>query len=740
MMMNVLAISLINPWLAVAGAGLMALPVVIHWFNRRRFTVMPWAAMDYLLAAMHQNRRRLKFEQWLLLIVRCCVLGLLGLALARPLGCGGGVAGSIGQRTGLQVLIIDNSYSMAYEANRPSARTHLDQAKLIARRLIDQLSGQEAVVVITAAAPSQAIIRIPTYDRQAARLAIDRIGQSYGNTDLAGALRLAKTIADESSLPRRDLHLITDATRSALMGRQASELPALAQKLASEFSLVLHNVSVAGQWNQAVLELQPATNVLTTRQECDFWAVIKGFATEKQASAQWKLDGQILGASASNGDDSAASAQWRKILIHEPGVHMVEVTIDPLDPLKLDDTRRCVVSVDSQLKTLIVQGYNQGNQSGERLDGSAGFLQLALAPPAPVDREGSRRSISEFQTELINDLQLGNQVLSDYRAVVLVNVAQLPPTIADQLQRYVRSGGALMIVMGDQVQMQAYNQVLWPRQLMPGKLVQQMNADGGRPAFRFDFDAAHITSHFLKVFANQPASGLETAQIYSYLKLDLPENSPVERVLNFRAKQASDDQMTHVVDPAITAHQLGQGQVIVLATSVDARWSTLPAKPAYVVLMHELLKGSIKSEDGWMNLEAGQQLTVPRRIAVTAEPQLLDGAGGQIALTATADDAAIAFISDPIRQPGIYQLDTGANKRAIAVNVSPDEADVRSLDASAIRSALGDAEMRILGDTIESPLLAQQEQRDYGRVILVVVLLVAGLESYLAMRFGYGRR
>jgi Rieske Fe-S protein len=36
------------------------------------------------LNAMKKNRRRLKFEQWFLLAVRCLVLGLLGLALARP--------------------------------------------------------------------------------------------------------------------------------------------------------------------------------------------------------------------------------------------------------------------------------------------------------------------------------------------------------------------------------------------------------------------------------------------------------------------------------------------------------------------------------------------------------------------------------------------------------------------------------------------------------------------------------
>src|SRR5437764_4320988 len=73
-----------------AGAGLTAIPIIIHLLNRRRFKTVTWAAMEFLLRAMRKNRRRLKFEQWLLLATRCLLVFLLGLALARPLGCENG--------------------------------------------------------------------------------------------------------------------------------------------------------------------------------------------------------------------------------------------------------------------------------------------------------------------------------------------------------------------------------------------------------------------------------------------------------------------------------------------------------------------------------------------------------------------------------------------------------------------------------------------------------------------------
>src|ERR1700677_3042687 len=104
-----LAFVLISPLFFWAGMGLMGVPILIHILNRRRFKVVPWAAMEFLLRAMKKNRRRFRFEQMILLATRSPLLLLLGLALSRPLGCqDSSLADLAGQRTGLHVFVIDN--------------------------------------------------------------------------------------------------------------------------------------------------------------------------------------------------------------------------------------------------------------------------------------------------------------------------------------------------------------------------------------------------------------------------------------------------------------------------------------------------------------------------------------------------------------------------------------------------------------------------------------------------------
>src|SRR5215213_3330094 len=129
-----LAVGFATPAFALAGLALAAIPIIIHFLNRRRFKTQPWAAMEFLLRAMRKNRRRIRFEQWLLLAVRCGVLLLFGLALARPLGCTDtSLAALAARRAGLHVIVLDNSYSMLYESDRPDAKTNFDQAKLVAK-------------------------------------------------------------------------------------------------------------------------------------------------------------------------------------------------------------------------------------------------------------------------------------------------------------------------------------------------------------------------------------------------------------------------------------------------------------------------------------------------------------------------------------------------------------------------------------------------------------------------------
>ena len=56
--------------LLIWGTLLGAIPIIIHLLNRRRFRRVEWAPMHYLRLTIQRNRRRIQFEQLLLLLLR----------------------------------------------------------------------------------------------------------------------------------------------------------------------------------------------------------------------------------------------------------------------------------------------------------------------------------------------------------------------------------------------------------------------------------------------------------------------------------------------------------------------------------------------------------------------------------------------------------------------------------------------------------------------------------------------
>jgi len=738
------AVGFVTPAFFVAGLALVGIPILIHILNRRRFKTEPWAAMEFLLRAMRKNRRRIRFEQWLLLAVRCAVLLLAATALARPYGCGDTTIASIaGARSGLHVFVIDNSYSMGYQADRPGARTHLEHAQALAKQQIERLNaGGESVAIITAARPATAVVAAPTYDLDAARATIDRIDLTAGGTDLAGALQKALEIGrDASTQPRRTLYLLTDATKSAWDNpRDAAALRQAGPDLAALFRVAHFNLGRANQWNQAVLALRPSSNLVTRWGSNDFTAEPKGFGQAAEATLVWRLDGASIpgrGTARLTVDAATPGQTLSNVTFPDGGPHVVTAALESDDRLDVDDARHRVVNVASELKVLIVEG----ERGMRRMGGSGAFLELALAPPAAADATNASgaKTSSYVAPELISDLELGNKVLADYRAVILAGVGQLQPAQADQIRHFVDGGGALLMFMGEGVSADNYNSVLLPRKLLPGPLTKRVSSVSDR-GYTFEFNPAGLLHPLLEAFKGQTDTGLDRAEIFTYWQIDVPQDTDL-RVLNYLAPDGKP-----AGDAAITAHALGQGRVVFVSTSAGAEsagndWTTLPARQAYVALVHELLAGSVNTNDRWLNLEVGEPLVIPPTVRLSTVPTLADPQQRDVPIDqATTDGGQPVYRSRPLTRPGVYALSTGGRSIPVAVNPPPDEADVTTVNDAAIRSALGDIDVALEADALPEEAAAVEQGDDYGWTMMLAVLLFVGMECFLAMQFGHYKR
>src|SRR2546430_14773191 len=103
----------LNP-IYLGALALGAIPILIHLIRRRRVRIVPWAAWEFLLQSKRKNRRRLRLEQLILLLLRILIVCLVVLAFCRPLLRTLGLPLVPADSRIHALIVLDNSYSMGF--------------------------------------------------------------------------------------------------------------------------------------------------------------------------------------------------------------------------------------------------------------------------------------------------------------------------------------------------------------------------------------------------------------------------------------------------------------------------------------------------------------------------------------------------------------------------------------------------------------------------------------------------
>jgi hypothetical protein len=102
--------SFLQPML-LAALPLVALPIIIHLINQRRYQTIRWGAMMFLLAANRMSRGYARIRQWLIMAFRMAAIAGLVFAVSRPLA-GGWLGVAAGGRADTTIVLLDRSPSM----------------------------------------------------------------------------------------------------------------------------------------------------------------------------------------------------------------------------------------------------------------------------------------------------------------------------------------------------------------------------------------------------------------------------------------------------------------------------------------------------------------------------------------------------------------------------------------------------------------------------------------------------
>jgi len=695
----------------LAGAALVAVPIVLHLVMRRQPRLLKFPALQFVRNRQEANRRKLNFRHLLLLALRCLLIAGFAFALARPTLKGSGLRGKAGAPLAVAV-VVDNSLRMQYIHEN---RTRQEHATELAQGLIKKLpEGTELAVVDRSRAASGFVVDLGTAESRLRNLASESRPRP-----LEDAVREAIELVTDRPDSRQEVFLFSDLTADAW---NETALAAINEALtaAPDVRLYLVDVGIDEPRNASLGAIQLRSQSLrpgeplrldvpvtvTGQNEAPLVELIVqdgGKQPVKRGQQLVELTAEGLG---------QATFELGDLPL---GTHQGYVQIAASDPLQVDNTQYFTVEVRPPADVLLL-----GENAADAL-----FLREAISPSAANDPTAVR-----FRTTVATFAGAAKLPLDDYAAVCLLDPPPLSDALWQQLANYATNGGGVGLFLGERARAAPINASA-ASALLPGNLKRKSRHETYFRPQRLD----HPALSALKPYAE--SIPWNAFPVFRYWQFDtlVGDAYPIARFANN--------------EPALLARPVGQGRALTLATPISdpltgrgrEPWNLLPAGAwPFVPLVNQIVGYLAQSEGEPLGFEAGETVSLHLPPSQRVSSYVLYPPEGQ-SLRRTLPPGDDTIRIGTTRVLGNYRVSSGGEsgqlKRGFSVNAPPEVSRLERVEAAALLDALPEDQVR-LADTlsdIERYVDIGRSGRELFPYLISLVALIWGGEHLLANRF-----
>ncbi len=670
-----MGISFLSPIL-LWGTALVTAPIILHLIMRRKPVPHSFPAMRFLQQRAVANRRRLRVNQLLLLLLRIAAIALLALALARPVLRG---AGWLPETEGpvAAAFVFDTAPRMLL---REGNQTRLERAAGMAKVLFSKLpSGSQVAIVDTAGTPAALTQAV------AAEARVDRLSATSPYVSLPAAIAAARRLLDEAPLTRRELYVFTDCSQGAWS--EGAATPADQSAIDGGLTTLYCDVSARAPRNFAVESLDLSGEriaagsplVVTTR------VGHVGPDDTRQAGVEMvAADGRFVRRAAKAVSPTGGRPETVRFEIGglAPGIHQGRVMLDGADDLAADDAASFTIDVGSPARVIVAAAKPAPRTSR---------LMVEALAPAALRKAGTAR----FAADPVDFAALDAANWQQAAGIVLLDPPPMTDRECETLVAWVAEGHGLVVWLGQAAGEAARFNTAASRRLLGGELVRVWRSpDAGNYLAPVTLDHPLLAT-FRRVGDAVPWQDFPVMRHWEFLPAAADEASnggsdhgaavPVAAYRNGL--------------PAILEHRVGQGRVIIVTTPVgfeagdNDAWNFLATgfEPwPFLILANETVLHAIDTS-AERNVMAGSPVVIPlgRRDLPTAIvhtpagedfPVAVDRLRGTVTVTATLE-------------PGNYTVRAGGAVGGVAdgfsVMLEPTATDFRRLTPEQLAEVLG---------------------------------------------------
>jgi hypothetical protein len=713
-----------------------ALPWIIEWLFRRRKRQVDLPTLRFLLR--NKDQENIKRQDRILLLVRTLLLLLLALALARP-QVRHGMMGD-GRRRHL-VIALDATASMHQQVG---VTTAFGVAQRRASGLIRGVEGDALITVLSFGTRAEGVLEKET-DAHTAAAKVDALRATLGAVPAASALQWMseyfKRAEDETAA---EVYVFSDFQRNTWSppGGLAAETSRLLGELGEKNDLYLVDVGSKHDFNYVLSELRPTEFALSTKLPVTFQVQVGTWGRpprDARPSVTLVVDGDSKDVRYFEPGEKPAVVSFDHTFA-QPGEYVVEAVVEG-DQHLIDNQRAYLCTVPETFPVLILDETapvtgaaapeTQAETAVDPLRMESVFLTRAIAPPTHPAME----KVTRFSATSIHPSMLRYENLDRYPVMIATQLAHVDESLGARLKQYAAAGGSLWFFLGPNINAFDYNRHFYAEGQgpLPGALldVKTITADAAdsdaRPYLNFGA-STHPALHALG------ASVARDARFSVLYNLNLQEGARV-------ALAMSDG------TPFLIEKEYGRGRVLLANATAGAHWTYLPAVIEYPVLVQDTLRYLMGNPDEKVNVDAGDPFE--QLVFVSAQHLILqapDGQRSRLTPQARPDQEDAWFVRyEDTDQQGVYRfVDTlpGVVPRTrFVVNPRSEQGDLSRLSESGFRNAFGRGQYTWVNPEVPIEDLAAKMHAvtEFSQFFLWIVLIVLGVEAFLALRFGRRR-
>ncbi len=681
-----------------------AIPLMLHMFQRRRTVVTPFPTLRFLKAAQKRSSSRVRFENFLLWLLRTLILLMISFAFALPV-LRSATGGSWLSRTRRDVaIVIDTSYSMNYELDRGKIFAVCKDAAV---SIVNGLFAGDRVCVYAAADTPVPVIEKPTTEHATVVQAIQALACSPGSSKLDEAVALAlRSLEQQDGRREREVYILTDGQALAWQGfrdapaEESASGDARARITREQRDKVSFFALLAGALlpdNACPTDVKVSPALMLAGQTARLNVRIGRTGTAKPVTVAVNIGGQERGRrSIATEADTEATVDFVLSGL-EPGIHVGTVTT-PQDALPEDDAFQFLIRVRKQLPVLIA-----GPQDAMR------YLKAALAPGAADE------SVKQADAAELSQIDL-----RDYQALFLCDAFPLDGQTTLRVEEYAKNGGVVVVFPGYRAEPNAYAEL----KVLPAFPVGTVDIPAelaARPLKRIPNQESQVVTFNLSL----PPGTVPTVALKRVMTLgELQEGAAV-------LISAGDGQ------PFMAGRAIGRGRVFLFTVGANRDWSTFPLTAFFLPVVHQLIRQGAGASVQPPHLTLGAHLPVNEAVPNYRDDDAINLPSG-LPLS-IKDNGNRTYFIDSLPEPGIYtrtKAGSAEPEPVLAVNTDRFESLLSPASVDELAEWTGFKKFLNASDPEELLRLIDEYRngRSLAEIFLWIALLLALLEWWVANR------